>query len=156
MSTEKKAAQLAEWDDQKSFMLAGDAVFTLVSTETGKRYTFRIQRPKPRGDEDVSNKWFAKLLAGPDNVRDYQYCGMLLRENGAFKYIVTGAAKLGRETPPQKALAWIELHLNADKPFPAGLEFWHAGRCGQCGKGLTVPLSIDRGFGPSCFAKLGE
>jgi hypothetical protein len=153
MSTEKESAQLAEWDDQKSFILAGDAVFTLVSTETDTRYTFRIQQPKPRGDEDVSNKWFAKLLAGPDNIRDFQYCGMLLRDGGAFKYIVTKAAKLARDTAPQKALAWIAMHLDADRPFPAGLEFWHVGRCGRCGRALTVPASIASGLGPVCAAK---
>ncbi len=153
MSTEKESAQLAEWDDQKSFILAGNATFTLVSIETDQRYTFKIQSPKPRGDEDVSGKWFAKLLSGPDNTSDFQYCGMLVREGDGYKYIVTRAAKLGRDTKPQRALAWIAMHLSADKPFPAGLEFWHEGACGMCGRALTVPASIASGLGPVCAAK---
>jgi hypothetical protein len=30
------------------------------------------------------------------------------------------------------------------------IEIWHQGRCGKCGKVLTVPKSIESGFGPEC------
>lgn len=30
------------------------------------------------------------------------------------------------------------------------LRFWHQGYCGRCGKVLTVPKSIEQGFGPVC------
>ncbi len=150
------AAQLTEWNDQRSFLLAGNATFTVVSTGTGKRYTFKIQRPKPRNaDEDVSNKWFAKLLTGPENTRDYSYCGMILREGEALKYVITRAAKLTADSEPQKALRWIVAHLSADRPFPEDLEFWHVGRCGACGRALTVPESIASGLGPVCAGKVG-
>jgi hypothetical protein len=32
----------------------------------------------------------------------------------------------------------------------ATLEFWHEGRCGRCGRRLTVPDSIASGYGPEC------
>jgi hypothetical protein len=31
---------------------------------------------------------------------------------------------------------------------------WHEGSCARCGKKLTVPESIESGFGPECV-KLG-
>jgi hypothetical protein len=32
---------------------------------------------------------------------------------------------------------------------------WHEGRCGRCGRKLTVPESIESGFGPECASILG-
>lgn len=155
MTDNREAARLDEWADQRAFLLAGNATFTLVSTATGKRYTFKIQRPKPRNaDEDVSGKWFAKLLTGPENTRDYSYCGMIIREGESLKYIVTRAAKLAADSEPQKALRWIVAHLDADRPFPPELEFWHVGACGMCGRALTVPESIASGLGPVCAGRL--
>lgn len=29
-------------------------------------------------------------------------------------------------------------------------EVWHEGRCGRCGRKLTVPESIETGIGPDC------
>ena len=37
----------------------------------------------------------------------------------------------------------------------ARFEFRHEGRCGRCGRALTVPESIDTGFGPHCAAEMG-
>jgi hypothetical protein len=31
------------------------------------------------------------------------------------------------------------------------LEVWHEGRCGRCGRALTVPESVERGIGPECW-----
>ena len=28
---------------------------------------------------------------------------------------------------------------------------WHEGRCGRCGRKLTVPESIEAGYGPECI-----
>lgn len=155
MATKHDSAQIEAWELQKTFILAGDAIFTLVSLVTGTRYTFRVQRPKPRtAGEDVSNKWFAKLLAGPDNLRDYKYLGMVTRKGETLDYVITRAAKLPADSAPQKAIRWIVMHLNADKPFPAELEFYHVGRCGACGRALTVPESIESGLGPVCAGRV--
>jgi hypothetical protein len=39
--------------------------------------------------------------------------------------------------------------------LPSGWEFRHEGRCGRCGRTLTVPESIDSGFGPECINLAG-
>lgn len=33
------------------------------------------------------------------------------------------------------------------------LQVWHEGRCGRCGRKLTVPSSIETGLGPECAGK---
>jgi hypothetical protein len=49
-----------------------------------------------------------------------------------------------------KAFQWFWRTLHGSGNFPDGFEFWHEGRCAQCGKRLTVPESIQSGFGPEC------
>ena len=36
------------------------------------------------------------------------------------------------------------------------VEIWHEGKCGKCGRPLTVPSSIENGLGPSCLKKLSK
>jgi hypothetical protein len=38
-------------------------------------------------------------------------------------------------------------------PAEVDLEVWHEGRCGACGRRLTVPESIERGLGPECYGR---
>lgn len=153
--TDREQIQIDEWTDQRAFMLAGNATFTVVSTGTEKRYTFKIQKPKPRTKgEDVSDRWFVKLLSGSDNTSDYQYLGMIVAKDGQLSYIVTRAARLAADTVPQVTARWIVAHLSADKPFPGELEFYHMGSCGMCGRALTVPESIRSGLGPVCAGKV--
>jgi hypothetical protein len=46
------------------------------------------------------------------------------------------------------AFGWAWRHPDSDK-----LEVWHEGRCGRCGRRLTVPESIESGLGPECATK---
>jgi hypothetical protein len=39
--------------------------------------------------------------------------------------------------------------------MPDGVVIWHEGRCGRCGRRLTVPESIESGYGPECIGKIG-
>lgn len=41
-------------------------------------------------------------------------------------------------------------HAIAGGVIPPSLEVWHEGRCGRCGRALTVPESIASGIGPVC------
>jgi len=36
------------------------------------------------------------------------------------------------------------------------IEIWHEGRCGKCGRQLTVPSSIESGIGPECSKMLAK
>jgi hypothetical protein len=35
--------------------------------------------------------------------------------------------------------------------LPESLEIWHEGSCLRCGRKLTVPESIESGYGPECI-----
>ena len=145
--TVNAAAKLAQ-PDALGFVTAGDAIFTLVSTKTGARFTYRVQEASRPGS------WFVKLLSGPDNVRDYRYMGLLTRTaSGALALKATQGSKVSSSAPSWAALDWSIRVLHGAAEVPT-LEVWHEGRCGRCGRRLTVPESIAKGLGPDCAEAL--
>lgn len=124
------------------FMTAGRAVFTLTSRRTGTSYTYRVTRP--------GTTWFVSVLTGPDNTSDYTYMGILdCRQPERPQLRCTKASAVREDAPSFRALEWFLQHLDSDQ-----VEFRHCGRCARCGRQLTVPSSIDSGFGPECASKL--
>lgn len=131
------------------FVMAGNAYFTLRSKRTEARYTFRVAAPK--SNQDIR---FVSLLVGPDNVSNYAYIG-LIKENGEFT--LTKGSKMGEDTLPVRAFKWFYVYLRESTnrlQLPMDVEFWHEGRCGRCGRMLTVPESIAAGIGPECAGRM--
>lgn len=122
------------------FMQAGAARVTLRSKSTGTRFTYRLKRPKKEPD-----LLYVCVLFNRDNERDFRYLGTI-REN-RFSLTARSAYKVG--SPCYVAFGWSWRKLLAGE-LPATLEIWHEGRCGCCGRLLTVPESIASGFGPEC------
>jgi hypothetical protein len=134
-----KAGQLTTWDAVREFIFAGHARFTLRSLKTGMRYTYQVKVKKQdleAGKTGPDVTYFVALLRGPDNVSDYRYLGVL-RKPGNFWTI---------------ALVWMLDRLKVDRTGVLGvaLEVWHEGKCGRCGRTLTVPESVASGIGPVC------
>jgi hypothetical protein len=130
-----------------TFMTAGHAVLTLRSMKTGKRFTFKLTTPK----KNEHGQRFVALLTGPDNEGDYTYLGML--ESGQFR--LTRASKLPLSSEPVQAFGYLLRCVYVERRLPTVLQVWHEGKCGRCGRTLTVPESIERGIGPECASKLG-
>ena len=136
----------------RSFMLGGRAIFTLVSEATGTRYTYRVAQGKPRPGDSRPAPFFVSLLTGPDNTSEYTYMGMLDPSSGAVR--LTRASQYTADTVPVRALDWC-MRIVFSGRVPAGVRIYHCGRCARCGRLLTVPTSIESGFGPECLAKMG-
>jgi len=130
--------------DALAFLFAGNATFTLVSKRTGTRYTFRVQKSEDNGDGKPP-VWFVKTLAGPDNGEDYVYIGLIAADR---RFKLTAKSKMADTSGPVVAIRWVLDRLVSGSL--TGTEFWHEGRCGRCGRTLTVPESIERGLGPEC------
>jgi hypothetical protein len=127
------------------FMLAGKATFTLRSLKTGARYTYRVTK------HDTNPIWFVKLMTGPDNEESYSYIGVIQNKN----FRTTAKSKLPVSSAPCQAIWWVLKQLVDDTQAIGQVEIWHAGKCGRCGRTLTVPESIDSGFGPECIQMVG-
>lgn len=128
----------------QQFILAGKAFFTLVSLKTQMRYTYRVVKHKTK---DI---WFVSFLRGPDNTKDYGYLGIVKNR----RFTLTGKSSLSGTSGPVVAIKWF-MDVLADGGSTDHVEFYHAGRCGRCGRMLTVPDSITMGYGPECIHLMG-
>jgi hypothetical protein len=145
-------AQLSVRSEIKNFILAGNAIFTLVSKQTQKRFTFKVSLTH---NPDLPPKWSVKVLAGRDNSSDYRFIGAIKADKlnranirphqqqpdsfKAFDWFWRQLTKSSANNRPD-AWAWVMDQC----------EFYHAGRCGRCGRLLTVPESVKTGIGPEC------
>lgn len=130
---------------KRTFCLAGNATVTFRSQKTGNRYTYKIT--KTDGPNPVH---FVKLLTGVNNETDYQYMG-IIRNNS--KFCLTARSHFNSDSEPVKAFDYTFSRI-ASNIEPAGVEVFHEGRCGRCGRKLTVPASIQSGLGPECASKV--
>jgi hypothetical protein len=138
--------KLQSVEDAKRFVTAGKATFTLSSTRTGARFTYKVSAIK-----DAPARFFVALLTGPDNTNDYAYIGLI--DN--LKFRRTAKSKASEDAPSIKAIGFFCEQVLARDTMPACLEVRHEGRCGRCHHPLTTPESIDRGIGPDCAEKMG-
>ena len=139
-------------DLDKNFFMGGNATFT-VENGKGTHYTFKIQQPKRDNERFTGRKpHFAKLLTGPDNENSYSYLGMVCPLTGSVK--LTKASKMNDDSTPVKVLRWALKHVMTDRQLPEGYQIHHEGKCGCCGRTLTVPESIKRGIGPECWSRM--
>jgi len=131
----------------KEFIMGGRALFT-VSSPRGGRYTYKIDH------NEKIDKWFVSLLTGPDNTQDYTYMGMFNPVSGNVR--LTNKSGQGRirfndETESYKVIKWALYMIYNEKQLPEGYKIHHEGRCARCSRVLTVPESIESGFGPECI-----
>lgn len=131
---------------QLDFILAGKAIFTIHNPETRGRFTYKVVK-----SSKMKDTLFVSILTRPDNVRGWSKLG-LIRPNG--KFVVPRKWRIGMWAPSAEAFAWIWSNVRRGKPVDPA-EFWHQGRCARCGRRLTVPESIETGFGPECARRVG-
>jgi hypothetical protein len=131
------------------FILGGKAFFTIVSERTQVRYTYRVVARKSSGAAGTIH--FVSVLRGADNEKDYAYMGCIL--NGQ-RFVLTEKSQISQSAPSYIAFAWLFDRLVANKKLPDGVKFYHCGKCARCGRKLTVPSSLETGFGPECAGKV--
>lgn len=144
-----QSGQLTTWASVRDFLFAGNARFTLRSLKTGVRFTYRVRVRKADVTAGLTDPtYFIETLRGPDNDRDYLYLGVLRQPGTLF---LTPASRQGRASASFKAIVWaLDAMRGGRDVLGKTLEIWHEGRCGRCGRVLTVPESIASGYGPEC------
>jgi hypothetical protein len=149
-ATGKHPHRLTDVAQIREFMLAGNARFTLVSKKTGTRFTYRVRLPQTNEGANQANRYdkphFVQALTGPDNELSYQFFGTIFNR-AEFRH--GRRSRISWEAPIAGAFTWFWQRLGHGI-MPDALEFWHEGRCGRCGRALTVPESIAAGIGPEC------
>jgi hypothetical protein len=147
--------------EAKAFMLAGNATLTLVSKKTSVRFTYKVtENEKEPGRTFQPVTHMVKLLTNPDNEQGYSYLGHIYHPDyrKATGYVHGDKSKIGSDAGGARAFRWFydRVIVQAQDPEACDLEVWHEGRCGKCGRKLTVPESIERGIGPECYSKMSS
>jgi hypothetical protein len=136
----------------RDFILAGDAIFTIELPGSG-HHTFRVQYVE--ANDRWQEAWFVKALIGPDNTCSYAYLGKLNEFTG--QVTTTARSCWPQDAFPVRLLnrilarVWSDDHAAYEQH---GYKTHHEGRCGRCGRVLTVPSSIESGIGPECAKKM--
>lgn len=143
----------------KNFVTAGKATFTIKVAENARKdkehYTFRVVFKK--GDNKFRDTYFVSMLTGPDNTSDYTYVGILDVNSGVVK--TTAKSKISKDSFPLRLLNRTLYRLWRGEEAAitnAGFDLYHEGKCGRCGRSLTVPESIESGIGPDCATKMAS
>jgi len=137
-----------------SFLLAGNALLTVLNTRTQSRHTFKITAPgKTAQARDEAPLLFVSALTGPDNTASYSYIGVYIRSTGEFR--TTVKSRLGNDDPKVLCFAWLSRNAG-NMADHAHVEVRHHNLCCRCGRVLTVPASIDTGLGPECAKTMGK
>ncbi len=129
----------------EKFVKAGKAIFS-VSNDKGDHYTYRINHREKT--EQWPECWFVSLLTGPNNEDDYTYLGML---DDSQLVRLTAKSKYQPDSLPVKVIRWALKLIYSGSALPPGYSINHCGCCGRCGRLLTVPSSVESGFGPECI-----
>lgn len=149
----------------KNFVLAGKAIFTVHNEQTQNRYTFKVTRKEPQESRvrewmrqhglteelakaEIGPTFFVNFLTGPDNENDYTYLGMLDAVSGTVR--LSRGSKMREDSMPVVAVRWTLRQIWRQNPLQPHVTIQHAGRCCRCGRLLTVPESIESGWGPEC------
>ncbi len=136
--------QLTDIAQIKRFVRAGKARFTLVSKKTGARVTYKVRASKD------GNVHFVSTLTGPDNTTSYTFLGTIF-SSGEYRH----GSRSSIAPTAASAVAFEYFFRAVAQGDVSKIEFWHEGRCGRCGRVLTVPGSIETGFGPECAGLMG-
>jgi hypothetical protein len=130
------------------FVFGGVAIFTIVSMKTGKHFTFKVIKSKPKY---ITTRYFIQVLK--DGNKFHRMARIDLDYN--IKYIRdTQSLFLGSDE--FKAFEWFLAKLNDPRRLLKYLKIYHEGSCARCGRRLTLPKSIRLGFGPVCYKKIAN
>jgi hypothetical protein len=118
-----------------------------VEFEGGTYETIRLKLGK---SGHFSGKLVAEYLSGPDNDADYIGFGHV-DENGSFRVWSRFVNLRGsdKELAVKAVIGDPEGRADAAEAYAR-----RSGNCSRCGRTLTVPASLNRGYGPECAKKI--
>lgn len=140
----------------RKLILGGNSAFTLKNAANGTRKTYSVKKHKEkdlffvsvRGDEDKLHTVKVK--------KNWIYIGTIFESNaGKGKFSKTRKTKVNINSKSFKGFSWLWQKVVNNDELPAGIEVYHTGYCCKCGRELTDPESVQKGFGPTCYKSLG-
>lgn len=137
-------------------VIAGRSILTVESV-TKERFTFRFNRPDEQPGK--TRPIWVNVLGGPDD-RAWSFLGTIWPapsgSSDPWTFRRSPKSKVDPRGTVFRACQWIAERLpQRPDELMEKATWWHEGRCGRCARRLTVPESIESGFGPECSRILG-
>jgi hypothetical protein len=132
-------------------MFAGKSTVTFLS-RNGNRFTYKVTKLKDerKTDPNSDDLFFVSVMTGSDNERSYSYTGTVFaKKTGEKNFKLTRKSKVTKDAMSLRAFVYVMHHLYRNTL--EGVQIFHEGKCGRCGRKLTVPASILNGIGPECI-----
>ena len=130
----------------QQFVFGGKSLFTVRNEETGNRFTFKVRAFK-KADKEM---YFVSVLNGQDNDSSYSYIGTAF---GKTSFSRTSKSKVSADAQSFKVFNYL-VNAMANNTLSEKVNIYHEGKCARCGRTLTVPESIESGFGPECAKRM--
>ncbi len=130
-----------------NFMLAGKCDVTLVSHKTGNKLTYTISKKK--SEYSTNDEYLYFISVG--HAKSLLYAGFIVYSDieDKFKFVRGNKGNLNLSDIRVKSILYTLNQLNKEN-YNLGVDIYHCGRCGKCGRKLTDPVSISIGLGPKC------
>ena len=137
-------------EHRKNVILAGKAIFTLVSH--GQRRTYNVST-KPTSDPKTGKEGivsFIGVLSGPDNTSDSGYMAVMF-DGGPVR--LSAKSNFNKKSIAYRLFnyAWEKIRKGQAQD---DVEFIGSGKCARCGRLLTTPESVAMGLGPECASRM--
>lgn len=137
----------------RKYVLAGQAIFTVASSKINKRYTYKIVALSKHPG------WYrCYVMWGDDNTKDYRYCGVFRSENMQLHTKYGNLPNYTYFKMLQQFLAFLtaeEIQKRGNR-LPNACDFYRSRYCARCGRLLTTPEAIKRGYGRICYEYVKE
>jgi len=148
--------KLLETNSVKAFVLGNKAVFTLKNEKTGNRQTYSVYHVK----DPNTDLYFVNVRGDGQSIdkterRKWAKVGMLWdSKKPRSRFVHHSKSEVKKDSIAFKGFAWLWQRLAGNLPLHQDMAIYHEGTCGRCGRQLTDPESIVRGFGPECIKKI--
>lgn len=135
--------ELLEVKMPRSFILGGKSEFTVENLVSGNSFKYRVRR-----SQKSKTLYFVQVRDGADA---WEYAGFLdvNPQTGKVQYFKGKKGSLPESDPAIKGVMYALRYKDTGLPRPMILR--HHGKCACCGKALSDPESVLRGFGPHCW-----
>lgn len=144
-----------------NFILLGNCTFTIKSTNTGAKFTFKIKKAR-KGE-----KWWVSMLTGPDNTSHFKYIGFIECKGKKEITLQPSEVKINikdctfcidernisfNKSKGFQFFEYVITKLMAGVQDIKGLLIWKSTKCARCGRKLTDEDSADIGIGAKCLS----
>lgn len=126
------------------FMFAGNSIFTIM--KGNEHHSYKIYRKKTDDGVKIYHLYLRKANKGT-------YSGYFKIENNKLTFKRSYKYRCDHADEDIEILLDVVHNRNN---LPEDISVYHSGRCGCCGRVLTDPEAISRGFGPECWKKIKD